>query len=64
MVVGIGLNRDFKSRSIAIGWAVLSGSIHKGAESNRVGPVATFAVALRTIMSNCIAKENGNLLAY
>ena len=45
MVVGIGLNRDFKSKSVPIGWAVLSGSVHKGAESNRVGPITSFVVA-------------------
>ena len=45
IVVAIGLNRDLKSRSVAIGWAVLSGSIHKNAESTRVCPVATFLVA-------------------
>ena len=44
-MVGIGLNIDFKSRSVMIGWAVLSGSIHKGAESSRVSPAAPFAVA-------------------
>ena len=45
MVVGIGLNKDFQSRSVMIGWVVLSGSVQKGAESTRVGPTAPFAVA-------------------
>ena len=35
MVVGIGLNIDFESRTVMIGWAVLSESIHKGTESTR-----------------------------
>ena len=39
MVAGIGSNRDFKSRSIMIGWVVLSRSIHKGAESTRAHPL-------------------------
>ena len=35
-LAGIGLNIDCKSRTVMMGWAILSGSVHKGAESTRV----------------------------
>ena len=47
MLLGIGLNRDFNSKSV--GWAVFSGSIHKRVGSTRVpgqvSPTAPFVVA-------------------